>query len=921
MKKVNYPIYAALCSLLLISGSCSTEKSTSISRFYQGLTTRYNVYYNGNQNYIKASQNQLQNTIDDYTLLLPLHPVSSLNGRLNNEFDRTIEKCQKAIKTHSIKIKPDFNGYRNTEKYKQWQLTEEYNPFLHNAWLLMAKAQFYKGDFEASSSTFSYIIRHFRNLPNVVREAQIWNARCSAELKDLYEAEDILGKIKKEELTSGLKYEFNVAQADLLLKQKLYPHAADAIQEVLKAENNKTQKWRLNFLLGQIRQSTGNSQAAYHAFSNVIRLSPPYDAQFAARIRLTECAASENSTHMLRTLTSMTKKAKNKEYLDQLFYAIGNIYLSKKDTSNAVHNYVLSVEKNKKNASQKAMAQLKLGDIYFEKRMYAPAQPSYAGAIASLPKDFDGIELVKKRSDALDELIVHYQNVHLQDSLLTLASMNEADRLMAIKRVIAEIDRKEKEEKEKLEKEKQEDLALQRKAQMEAEFGTPNTIKTSTFTPTTSSDNSWYFYNTQSVSKGKTEFQSRWGSRKLEDNWRRRNKSDYVFADQEKGETKSTEQIGETIKPDSITANPKEKSNDPKDPKYYLSQIPSTPEEIKNANDIVSEGLFNMAYVYQTRLEDYPLSVSTYNTLLKRYPDTKNKIEAYFNLYQIARTQNDVKQADYYKDKIISEFPQSRYAAILSNPNYLAALNQKSHVIDSLYAQAYSAYLKNDLTFVRSSYERVQKEAPMSVLMPKFMMLNALTFISEKKNDEFKKQLKELLDRYPNADVSSLAGAMMSNAVQGRVVTGEKISTDIWSKQIKASESEAMASTDKNTQFTVDPISPHLMLFVFPADSTYNNKLIYEVAGFNFANFAVRDFDIDMLPLQGIGLLRVKGFNTFDEAFIYRQRLFGPKGISNRLPSQLKTVLISEKNFDSLLMGRTFDEYFKFYEKNFGGKK
>lgn len=918
MKKVIYIKYSALVWCLLLITGCSTNKNTLTSRFYQGLTTRYNVYYNGNQNFIKASQNQLQNFTDDYSLLLPLHPVSRLNGTLNNEFGRTIEKCQKAIKTHSIKIKPDFKGYKNTDEYRKWQQTEEYNPFMHKVWLLMAKAHFFKGDFDASSSTFNYISRHFKNLPDVVKESKIWNARCSIEQHDLYEAEDILSKLKKENLSTELRYLYNITQAELLLKRKQLPQAAKAIEEGVAYEKNKTQRWRLNFLLGQIHQSTGNYTESYNYFQRVIKLSPPADALFAARILQTENAASNNSAGILRKLITMTNKAKNKEYLDQLYYAIGNIHLNRKDSANAVRYYALSVDKNTKNISQKALAQVKLGDIYFANKKYTEAQPYYAGAIASLPKDFEGLDRIKKRSDALDELIVHYQNVKLQDSLLVLASMSDSERLLAVNKVIAELNRKERLEKEKAEKEKLEDFALQRKAEREEEFGVNKTIQQTAFVPSTVSDNSWYFYNTSSVTKGKTEFQRRWGSRKLEDNWRRRNKSDYVFGETDKKENPSPDQQTVLGQQDPSTDKSAVKASDPKDPQYYLAQIPSTPEELKNSNNIVSDGLFNLAYIYQTKLEDYQLSQSTYNSLLARYPDSKNKIDIYFNLFQIARSQNDQYQTDIFKNKIIAEFPQSKYAQILSNPGYLASMSKKSQVYDSLYALTYQAYLANNLSFTRQAYEKVKKEAPMSELMPKFMLLNALTYISERKNDEFRNLLRELLEKYPQADVSELAGSMMANAAQGRVLTGEKINSDIWTKQISSTETESTTASEKNIQFSVDPISPHLMLFVFPADSSYNNKLIYEVAGFNFTNFAVRDFDMEMLPLQGIGLLRVKGFNTYNEAVIYRQRLFGPKGIASRLPAQLKTVLISEKNFDNLLMGRTFDEYFKFYEKNFG---
>ena len=54
--------------------------------------------------------------------------------------------------------------------------------------------------------------------------------------------------------------------------------------------------------------------------------------------------------------------------------------------------------------------------------------------------------------------------------------------------------------------------------------------KTQTFTMN-NGDDSWYFYNTATRNAGRTDFQKRWGSRKLENDWRRRNKSSFSFDD------------------------------------------------------------------------------------------------------------------------------------------------------------------------------------------------------------------------------------------------------------------------------------------------------------------------------------------------------------------------------------------------------
>lgn len=912
MRNTKYPIFGIILAASTLLWSCSTDKNTRFSRFYQGFTTRYNVYYNGERNYDKAYKSQLQNYKENYTTFFPIHPVSSLKGKTISDYEPAIEKFQKAIKNHSIKIKPAFQGIRKGEKYEDWLKTEEYNPFLHNAWLMMGRSQFYKGDFLASSATFNYISRHFRNLPQAVYESQIWIARCQTELNWLYESDDILQKIKFTDLNKSNQTLWNLAKADLLMKQKMPNEAVGFLEKALSAENNKTQRYRLHYLLGQIHQSLGHDELAYLNYSKVIKMSPPYETEFSARIRQTECIGNNNREENLKKLNSMARKAKNKEYLDQLYYAIGNIYLSKTDTLNATKNYELSILKSEKDINQKTLSQIKLGDIYFRTKQYPEAQPCYSGALAAITNEHPDFDRITKRSEALDELIINYQSVHLQDSLLQLASLTKAQQIVAVSKIIAQIKKREAEEKALAEREKL--IAAQAERNGEVEMN--NTMRNPSM-PLASNDKSWYFYNTASVQKGKADFQSRWGSRRLEDNWRRKNKTSYSFNEPTQ---KSDEEQKSAISLDQDTLKI-EKATDPKKPEFYLQQIPSTNEEKENAHEIVREGLYNMALVYQNRLNDYPQAIATYYDLLRRYPQTDKKADVYFNLFLIGQITEDEEMATEYKNKLKTEFPSSKYSVTLSDPDYVKNYLRKKAEVEKLYENTYFAFLKNDIKTVRQNFDTVRAQYALTKLMPKFIFLNALSFLSERKNSEFKAALNELLEKYPNADVSTLAGAMMGNIAQGKMLSGQSINSNIWSTKVTAVNTTPVDTKLINVpEFTVDPISPHFILFAYPTDSTYNNRLMYEVAGFNFTNFAIRDFDLDMFPLQGIGLLRVKGFASFDETVIYRKRLFGEKGIANRLPAQLKTVLISEKNFETLLKGRTFEEYFTFFEKNFSKK-
>ena len=67
--------------------------------------------------------------------------TTSANSAKSN-MDRTIEKCRKAIKLHSIKQKPLRNDRKwSNPEYQLWYKQEEFNPALKDAWMLLAQAE------------------------------------------------------------------------------------------------------------------------------------------------------------------------------------------------------------------------------------------------------------------------------------------------------------------------------------------------------------------------------------------------------------------------------------------------------------------------------------------------------------------------------------------------------------------------------------------------------------------------------------------------------------------------------------------------------------------------------------------------------------------------------------------------------------
>lgn len=898
----------AICAIIAAAllSACSTKKNTAISRNWQAFTTRYNVYYNGHEHYKEQLAEMERSYEDDYTRLLMTHPAEAYADeklpKPSGDFKRTIEKMQKAISLHSIKKKPRKKN--SSKKEKEFRQREEFNPFLHNAWITLALAQFHSGDFTGAAATFFYISRHFKWLPDVVTEAMIWQARSYCALDWLYEAEDILRRIKPDKIKKkNLRNIYDITQADFLVRSERFKDAVPYIENAAETARG-SQRNRLYFLLGQVQSQLQNRKLAYTAFKNAGKgASTAYRTKFNARIRQSEVFTGPDIRSEVKALRSMAKYGRNKEFLDQIYYAIGNLYMSRKDTIPAMENYHRAVNESTRSGIEKALAQLALGNIYFARRDYVKAQPCYSEAVPLLSNSMPGYKTYKLRSDVLDELAVYAGNVQLQDSLLILSKLSEDEQLKVCRRLVDELKKKEKEEADAARRE-------EHIAQTEA-MGNRNNNASAPQTYTLNTDKSWYFYNQTAKNAGKLQFQRRWGSRKLEDDWRRRNKNTFSL-EEDNSDSDSIPSANNSEATDSVVdKKAAERENDPHFVEYYMKNIPRTDDQKQTSNDIIMEGLYNMGLILKDKLEDFPAAEAEFLELNARYPDNIYRLDAYYNLYLMAVRQNNSADAEKWRAIIIAEFPESPYGKAMQDPDYFSKLRRMNQIQEDLYAEAYDAYLDNRNSRVHDITADMEREYPLSPIMPKFVFIDALSYLTQKEYDKFRNRLEYLLDKWPDTDMTPMASEIVKGIRQGRKLEGGSSNSRPMIWNLRLSSDSIPASPDSiPAKFKKDPDKPQYLVLAFDRDSVNANLLLYQVARFNFSSFVVKDFDLEPMSFSHIGLLVIKGFANLKELQHYRKVLAGS---SFSLPKSVRPVMISKANFELLLrQGRSFDEYFRF---------
>lgn len=923
MKAKKLYILIAVVALVALLASCSTEKNTSRSRWWHSFNARYNTYYNGSVAYIDASLEKENGNKDNFTEMIPMYTVGNKKSRELGKanYDKAIEKCEKAIKLHSITKRPEWTKRRRkTERDIEWLSRKEYNPFLWKAWMLMGRSQFYQGAFDEAASTFSYMCRLYATQPAIYGRARAWLAKSYIEQDWLYDAEDVIRNMQRDSIHWRAQKEWDFTYADYYIHTGDYDKAIPYLKKSIDHEMRKKQKARLCFLLGQLYAATGKNAEAYKAFKSVVRKNPPYELEFNARIAMTEVMGASQAKKMVGKLKRMAASDKNKDYLDQVYYAIGNIYLAQKDTMNAISNYEKGNKKATRSGIEKGVLLLKLGDLYWQQEKFSDAQRCYGEAIGLLDKDRKDYEQLSARSKVLDELVPYTDAIHLQDSLQTLAKMSEKDRNAAIDRVIAELKRQEKEQK-RLEDEKNAQQTMQRNGAMGNRNNT-NRNNTAQTQQNNRQNAVWYFYNAMAVQQGKQAFEKLWGKRENTDNWQRVNKTVVGNlngdADMELTEEQKDSIAKAELAQDSLEQLKDSAQNDPHKREYYLAQIPFTEDQVATSNLAIMDGLYNSGVIFKDKLDNLDLSKKQFTRLETQYPDFEQKADMYYHLFLLYSRLGQHDVAAGYVEKLKAEYPENQWTILLTDPYFKENAQFGVHIEDSLYAATYDAFKADRLSEAKANAQISATRFPLGENRDKFLFIGGLAKLNDGDSKGCVDDMKAVVEKFPQSKLAEMAGMIVNGVNAGKPLHGARFDLgDVWTRRtaVLADSDSINAKTfdaERNTEF--------VFMLAYVPDSVDENKLLYQMAKVNFTHYVVRNFDIAIEDANGLRRMVVRGFRNYDEALQYARGLAEQAGLQQLL-SGCKAIVISDKNLPLLGTNFSYADYQDFYDKNFAPLK
>ena len=902
MKAKNIYTLLVIVANILLFTQCSTKKNNAATRSYHYVTARYNVYFNANQAFLKVDEEVQKTNKDNYSDILPVFPLSNPEtaASAKGKMDYVLEKCQKTIKLHSIVKKPKKNPKKMKDpKYKAFLEKEEYNPMVQRAWLLMGKAQFYQSDFLAAISTFSYSKRHFKDNNDVCVEASLWEARTYAELGWYYEAEESLRRIDEKTFTYKTNEIFVLVKSDLLLKQKQYEEAIPFLLTAVE-QSDKKDKARMSYILAQVYEKIGNYSQAYKWYEECLDKNPLHELEFNAMLSQARCYQGDDISSLKEKLEKLIKKQSNSEYLDQIYYTIGELYQRNGNEELAVKFYEKAIDESVRNGIDKAKAQVALGEIYYSKENYLKAQPLYSEAMPVLPTTFENYTELNKKSLLLNDIAKNQQTIILEDSLQYLSTLTKEEQIAIIEEVI----KKRKEEEAEMQRKLEEAARIQSIRDQNAAMGQTNLSLGEL------ADKSWYFYNPSLITRGRLDFQKTWGSRVLEDDWRRSNKSSsaWDFSSDEDDEVSDSLAVADTLQEKQYTRD---------DVEYYLRLIPKTEEQFAASNANIENSLVNLFTIFESKMADYPKAEDVYDTLVARFPNSSQLDLVRYRLYQMYERNAETAKAEQVKNLLYAEHPDSKYTRYLQGgmPEP-STVNEK---VELLYRETYEAFKAGDATTVKKNAYIAETTYPEHELMPKFMFLSAVSTGKEDGNEVFKSNLQKLVEKYPNNEVSTVSKDIIALMEQGKEVQSSFSVTDIQEQRKQAMVTEEEFATNiQKAGFSYDPESAHVFICIVDGEEDAKNKVLYAIAHFNFSRFLIKDFDLAVRKLDDGGYaIAVKGLMHLKEANWYQNMILTDANIASVLGEvQHKAFVISEDNFIKIFDKESVQKYLDFVNQN-----
>jgi len=667
----------------------------------QNLTARYNILYNA-KTLLETSEKNIEAAyLDDYEQFLSVYkePTEISSKAESKILDSVIQKTNSIV---AEKIKSNY---------------------VDDAYFLKGKSNYLKGNYFNSYEFFDYVYITYPEEKELKQASLVWKARAQLQLNNLPEAAIALDTAFKYINTEKRSVaDIYATRAQLYIKSGKETEAIKMLEGALKFEKNKSRKIRWTYLLAQLQQRNNQLQAAYVNYAKIIQSNSPFEMAFNAnlnRIHIEE-EQSGRAGNQIDRFRTMLKDNKNKDFIDQIYYHIAQLYQERDDLEAAMKSYNTAIRSSTKNQHQQGLAYLQLAEIYFKNGDYKYAKTYYDSTLTVLSPAYSNYELIRLKSSNLDLLADRFQTIAREDTLQMLARLPQADRDLHIDALL-------RAQSQKL------------TGNSASIAGTNTTGMNNPLIRASVADSKFYFNNVMALSQGFTDFKLRWGSRKLEDNWRRSSKS-------------ATETTNILNDPNTTTIGSQANLNSADTSalrKSYVDNLPLTPLQLEQSNQKIINAYYDIANFYKDVLKDNDEAVKTYQELLRRYSDNSLKPAIYYNLYRLYSTSDPAKSAQ-YRDILVKQYPETAFTKVILDPNYSHKVDEKELALNQAYNTIYNLYTEKEYNNVIAKIQETEQQFGPNSLSSQLAYLNSLATGRTQKAAIFESSLQQIVQTYPD---------------------------------------------------------------------------------------------------------------------------------------------------------------------------
>ena len=719
------------CGTILVV-SCSRKKDKFINRNFHAVTAEFNALYNGYNALEDGRQTLNASYADNYWDILPIERMQIfedivLPGQSKNEnFTRAEEKAIKAIQKHSINIEG-----------------KEKNPQMDEAYLLLGKARYFDQRFIPALEAFNYILYKYP-ASDKINQAKIWREKTNIRLdNDDLALKNLKKLLKQEELEGQDLADATSMLAQAYLNTKSIDSAITQLEISAQATKNNDERGRYRFIQGQLYNQLGHKDSANIAFDKVIALNrkTPRIYMISAHLEKIKNFDFENGNKLEaeELLAELEENRENRPFLDKIYHQIGEYHRTNHSDFLATTYYNESLRTNSADKRLKARNYEILGDMNFNESIYRTAGEYYDSTMTNLVVDSKPFRIIKRKRDNLEDVIYYEAIAQVNDSILNLVNLSDADRFAYFEAFVEKLKVKAEEEQKKEEAAE----AIQRNSGIAT---VNNTIGSKlNNNPASNQATTFYFYNPTTVAYGKNEFVKFWGNRPNEDNWR--------------WSSKGKSGILGNISNTNILASA---SDDEKfDPIFYISKIPSEEKEIDSISKERNYAYYQLGLIYKEKFKEYQLSKSKFQNLLQNNPEEKLVLPSKYNLYKIYELLGENDEASIAKNEIIKNYPESRYASILANPELVSDRDENSP--ESLYKALYIQHENQEYLNVISKSEDYINRFDGEPIVPKLELLKATAKGRLYGFEAYKEAINNVAVTYANTEEGKQAENIQSN--------------------------------------------------------------------------------------------------------------------------------------------------------------